>query len=455
MRVAEAEARAEPDLVERALDAPVGLAAPGRARGSRAARPARGPPCGAGAASRTGPGRPSGRARANARSRCGPWVRPADGDPPARRRDQAAIARSTVVFPEPDSPTRPNASPSATRKETSRTAWTAPSARRGRRPREGPRPRGSRSAGTTGSRAGLVPPRRVALEHRQLGDRPVDPRQRAEEPLRVGVARGREVLRPRQVSTIRPAYMTSTRSQNEATRLRSWLMKMSPMPRSVTRSSRIASTCSCTVTSSAEVGSSAIRRSGPPASIIAIMTRWPMPPETSCGIGAVDALGIRGSARPPASRARAGAPRARTRPSARASVSATWSPTGITGFSENFGSCSTIAIRRPRISPHRGLAGGQEVDAVEREPPRGHAPRRRHQAQDGAPGHRLAGARLADDAELLAARPRSSRRARPRPRPTRPGKRTRRSSTRQDRASSPGLIRPSGRARRGGRRRAG
>ena len=60
-------------------------------------------------------------------------------------------------------------------------------------------------------------------------------------------------------------------------------MKTSPIPRSVTRSSRIARTCICTVTSSADVGSSAMRRSGPAASIIAIMTRWPMPPETSWG----------------------------------------------------------------------------------------------------------------------------------------------------------------------------
>ena len=77
--------------------------------------------------------------------------------------------------------------------------------------------------------------------------------------------------------------MTMTRSQNEATRLRSWLIRISPMPRSRTMSSRIASTCICTVTSSAEVGSSAMTMSGEGISIIAIITRWPMPPETSCG----------------------------------------------------------------------------------------------------------------------------------------------------------------------------
>ena len=38
--------------------------------------------------------------------------------------------------------------------------------------------------------------------------------------------------------------------------------------------------CACTVTSSAVVGSSAIRRSGSLASAMAIMTRWRWPPES-------------------------------------------------------------------------------------------------------------------------------------------------------------------------------
>ena len=41
--------------------------------------------------------------------------------------------------------------------------------------------------------------------------------------------------------------------------------------------------CACTVTSSAVVGSSAMRMSGSSAIAIAIMTRWLMPPENSCG----------------------------------------------------------------------------------------------------------------------------------------------------------------------------
>ena len=41
--------------------------------------------------------------------------------------------------------------------------------------------------------------------------------------------------------------------------------------------------CACTVTSSAVVGSSAISRSGWHSSAMAIMMRWRMPPENSCG----------------------------------------------------------------------------------------------------------------------------------------------------------------------------
>ena len=45
-------------------------------------------------------------------------------------------------------------------------------------------------------------------------------------------------------------------------------------------SSRI---CACTVTSSAVVGSSAISSFGSLDSAIAIIARWRMPPENSCG----------------------------------------------------------------------------------------------------------------------------------------------------------------------------
>ena len=41
--------------------------------------------------------------------------------------------------------------------------------------------------------------------------------------------------------------------------------------------------CACVVTSSAVVGSSAIRSAGSLMSAIAIITRWRMPPENWCG----------------------------------------------------------------------------------------------------------------------------------------------------------------------------
>ena len=74
------------------------------------------------------------------------------------------------------------------------------------------------------------------------------------------------------LSTTRPAYMMTTRSQKCRTRLRSWLMKISPRPRLRDRARRAGPGLSSrTVTSSAEVGSSAISTSGPAISIMAII----------------------------------------------------------------------------------------------------------------------------------------------------------------------------------------
>ena len=60
-------------------------------------------------------------------------------------------------------------------------------------------------------------------------------------------------------------------------------MMMIAMPSRDWRSSSSARICACTVTSSAVVGSSAISNLGSLASAIAIITRWRMPPENSCG----------------------------------------------------------------------------------------------------------------------------------------------------------------------------
>ena len=51
--------------------------------------------------------------------------------------------------------------------------------------------------------------------------------------------------------------------------------------------------CACTVTSSAVVGSSAISTSGSLAIAMAIIARWRMPPENSCGYCLARVLGLR------------------------------------------------------------------------------------------------------------------------------------------------------------------
>ncbi|MNQ27512.1 hypothetical protein D3C85_407720 [compost metagenome] len=77
--------------------------------------------------------------------------------------------------------------------------------------------------------------------------------------------------------------MTMTRSATSATTPMSCVMKMTPM--SISRcSSRISCRiCAWIVTSSAVVGSSAISSAGLQDSAIAIITRWRMPPDSSCG----------------------------------------------------------------------------------------------------------------------------------------------------------------------------
>jgi hypothetical protein len=79
------------------------------------------------------------------------------------------------------------------------------------------------------------------------------------------------------------AYITSTRSQNRATRRRSWLMKISPMPRSRTRSSRIAQHLGLHGDVQRRGRFVGDQQVGLGISIIAIITRWPMPPDSSCG----------------------------------------------------------------------------------------------------------------------------------------------------------------------------
>ena len=75
----------------------------------------------------------------------------------------------------------------------------------------------------------------------------------------------------------------ATRSAFSATTPRSWLISTSAMPVSRRMPASRSRICAWMVASSAVVGSSAISRSGWPASAMAIITRWFMPPESSCG----------------------------------------------------------------------------------------------------------------------------------------------------------------------------
>ena len=80
-----------------------------------------------------------------------------------------------------------------------------------------------------------------------------------------------------------PAYMTRTRSHISATMPRSCVIRIVAASVSFCTRFMTSSTCAWIVTSSAVVGSSAIRSEGEFVIAIAIIARWRMPPENSCG----------------------------------------------------------------------------------------------------------------------------------------------------------------------------
>jgi hypothetical protein len=82
---------------------------------------------------------------------------------------------------------------------------------------------------------------------------------------------------------ILPPYITATRSQVCTTTEMSWVMKRSAMPRSRRSRASRDRICACVTTSSAVVGSSAIRSCGSSAIAMAITARCFMPPDISCG----------------------------------------------------------------------------------------------------------------------------------------------------------------------------
>ena len=148
-------------------------------------------------------------------------------------------------------------------------------------------------------------------------------------------------------STMPPAYMTTTSSQMRSTTPRSCVIRMTAVPVPRVKRARRSRICDCVVTSSAEVGSSAMRSAGRLIIAIAIMTLCRSPPDSSCG-------------KAPRRRSAAGNPtsdnasRTRRRSSPRPTRSCTvmasrsWSPIERTGFSEDIGSCEIRPIRRPR-----------------------------------------------------------------------------------------------------------
>ena len=146
--------------------------------------------------------------------------------------------------------------------------------------------------------------------------------------------------------------MTATLSAILRTTPRSCVISSSAMPNRAFRSVSRSRICAWMVTSSAVVGSSAIRMSGSFASAIAIITRCRCPPDSSCGY---DRSRAAGSGMPTSSsnstiRARAFAPR---NPLCSASDSPICLSTVCSGFNDVIGSWKTMAILAPRICRNR------------------------------------------------------------------------------------------------------
>ena len=170
--------------------------------------------------------------------------------------------------------------------------------------------------------------------------------------------------------------------------------------RSRRSSSRMATISAWIVTSSAVVGSSAIRSSGSAASAPAIMTRWSIPPESSSGYDRCVRSGslmptsaeelerpVPGSCRGPSRRA-PGAPRRCDRRS---------------GTGDR---CAPAGPGRSSPRDARGARAGPRVETQDLDPVEDHAPGQaragRQQAENRPGGHRLAAAGLADEADHLA-----------------------------------------------------
>ena len=154
------------------------------------------------------------------------------------------------------------------------------------------------------------------------------------------------------ISTMRPRYITATRSHSDHASPTSWVISSSERARASRRSTSRRSTCVRTDTSSAETGSSHTSASGSSARAAAITTRWRWPPESSCG----KRFQKRSAGANPAS-CKAETPR-RTRSSpdgmpTAASPSCTEAPTVRRGLSDWYGSWKISCTRRRRARRSR------------------------------------------------------------------------------------------------------
>ena len=246
------------------------------------------------------------------------------------------------------------------------TAVLAPIARSGGILRRAARSRSRPSGAARMERAA----RRQVPRCRRLAGNRIEPRCRALRsaarsaagpPCRDGAAARRYRARwP--VSTMRPPYMTATRCATSATTPRSCVIRITAAPVSAWRRASRASTCACTVTSRAVVGSSAMISFGCPDIAMAMTARWRMPAGELVRILRGARLGGRRS-RPRASSSH-GARRARCRPRARPRAtcpSMIWRPTGSTGLSVVVGSWKTKPTSRPRSVPQRLGIGADDL----------------------------------------------------------------------------------------------
>ncbi len=221
--------------------------------------------------------------------RCGPSAAPCaskhGSSTPARASASKRIVRRSIR--RRGLPARPRGcAPAAAR---SRRSDRRPSGRR--LALQAPDPRSCRSAPGRSGSAGGSGSRSAARSGSADRRRPRAPssglriqaRDRAQQGLRVGMSRIAKSSAVGAVSTMRPRYITATRSQTWRTTARSWAMNSIVRPSLARRSSSRLSTVACTDTSSAETGSSARSRSGSSASARAMLTRCRCPPESCAG----------------------------------------------------------------------------------------------------------------------------------------------------------------------------